>query len=90
MVVKITPMADRKYEMIPIDSIEVLNSRNRDRLQFDRNIRSIKSVGLLKPVVVNDRRFEKTGRYELICLPLRLKGLDGAPVRAVLRRPATG
>jgi arylformamidase len=24
------------------------------------------------------------GRYELICLPLRLAGLDGAPVRAVL------
>ena len=30
------------------------------------------------------------GRYELICLPLRLAGLDGALVRAVLRRPATG
>ena len=25
------------------------------------------------------------GRYELICLPLRLHGLDGAPCRAVLR-----
>lgn len=25
------------------------------------------------------------GRYELLCLPLRLKGLDGAPARAVLR-----
>jgi arylformamidase len=25
------------------------------------------------------------GKYELICLPLRLKGLDGAPARAVLR-----
>jgi arylformamidase len=25
------------------------------------------------------------GTYELICLPLRLKGLDGAPARAVLR-----
>lgn len=27
------------------------------------------------------------GSYELICLPLRLKGLDGAPARAVLREP---
>jgi arylformamidase len=27
------------------------------------------------------------GMYELICLPLRLKGLDGAPARAVLREP---
>jgi arylformamidase len=27
------------------------------------------------------------GDYELICLPLRFAGLDGSPVRAVLRRP---
>jgi arylformamidase len=27
----------------------------------------------------------RAGRYELICLPLRLTGLDGAPARAVLR-----
>jgi len=26
------------------------------------------------------------GRYDLICLPLRLEGLDGAPARVVLRR----
>jgi arylformamidase len=26
------------------------------------------------------------GDYELICLPLRLQGLDASPVRAVLRR----
>src|SRR5204863_3679193 len=25
------------------------------------------------------------GRYELICFPLKLQGLDGAPCRAVLR-----
>jgi arylformamidase len=24
------------------------------------------------------------GRYEFLCLPLRLEGLDGAPARAVL------
>lgn len=28
------------------------------------------------------------GEYELICLPLKIKGGDGAPVRAVLRRAA--
>jgi arylformamidase len=32
-----------------------------------------------------DLRDVPEGRYELICLPLRLQGLDGAPVRAVLR-----
>jgi arylformamidase len=28
----------------------------------------------------------KEGVYELICLPLKLAGVDGAPVRAILRR----
>ena len=28
----------------------------------------------------------RAGRYELICLPLRVPGADGAPARAVLRR----
>lgn len=32
-----------------------------------------------------DLREVPAGRYELICLPLRLVGLDGAPARAVLR-----
>ncbi len=32
-----------------------------------------------------DLREVPPGRYELICLPLRLAGLDGSPVRAVLR-----
>ncbi|HWV58757.1 MAG TPA: cyclase family protein [Longimicrobiales bacterium] len=32
-----------------------------------------------------DLRQVPAGEYELICLPLRLAGLDGSPVRAVLR-----
>jgi len=32
----------------------------------------------------------EAGKYELICLPLRLNGADGAPARAVLRRLPTG
>jgi arylformamidase len=32
-----------------------------------------------------DLRRVRPGRYELICLPLRLVGIDGSPVRAVLR-----
>jgi arylformamidase len=32
-----------------------------------------------------DLRQVPPGRYELICLPLRLAGADGSPVRAVLR-----
>jgi len=29
------------------------------------------------------------GEYELLCLPLRLVGADGAPARAILRRLAS-
>jgi len=32
-----------------------------------------------------DLRGVPAGRYELICLPLKVAGIDGAPVRAVLR-----
>jgi arylformamidase len=34
-----------------------------------------------------DLRAVTAGAYELICLPLRVVGSDGAPARAVLRRP---
>jgi ParB family chromosome partitioning protein len=63
----IIPMADREYRSIPVDKIIVLNSRNRDKKQFAENVRSIDSVGQLKPIVVNGRGFLKTGSYELVC-----------------------
>lgn len=64
---QIVPMSKRKYRQIPLDKIRVLNSRNRDKAQFSENIRSIDAVGLLKPIVVNERPFEKHGHYELVC-----------------------
>lgn len=64
---QITMMADREYRLIPIDSIVVLNSRNRNRQKFAENVRSIEEVGLRKPIVVNGRSFERTGKYELVC-----------------------
>lgn len=64
---QIVPMAERKYRLIPVDKIHVLNSRNREQTQFEDNVRSIESIGLLKPIVVNERTLEKEGFYELIC-----------------------
>lgn len=60
-------MRDRVYEDIPVDAVVVVNSRNRDPKQFADNVRSIASVGLYKPIIVNRRVFERTGKYELIC-----------------------
>ena len=63
----ICPMAHRRYEEVPIESVKVINSRNRDKEQFDMNVESIESVGLMKPIRVNEKYLETTGYYELIC-----------------------
>ncbi|TWU54894.1 putative chromosome-partitioning protein ParB [Rubripirellula tenax] len=63
----ICPIADRRYEDVPIDKVKVINSRNRDQEQFDMNVESIGGVGLMKPIRVNDKFLESTGKYELIC-----------------------
>jgi len=60
-------MSERQYQMIPLDKIVVLNSRNREKDQFEENIRSIEAVGLKQPIIVNCRNFPKTQQYELIC-----------------------
>ena len=63
----ICPMTERRYEEVPIDQVKVINSRNREKEQFTMNVESIESVGLMKPIRVNDRFIEATGFYELIC-----------------------
>ena len=63
----ICPMSKRRYEEVPIDQVKVINSRNREKEQFTMNVESIESVGLMKPIRVNDRFIEATGFYELIC-----------------------
>lgn len=60
-------MSERNFRMIPVDKIEVVSSRNREKKQFTENVRSIRDVGLYKPIVVNARNFKKTKKYELIC-----------------------
>jgi len=63
----ITMMKDRRREMIPIEKIKVINSRNRDEDQFSLNVQSIDAVGQLKDIRVNDKYLSKSGFYELIC-----------------------
>lgn len=63
----IVPFTNRRYDAIPIAKIKVINSRNREKEQFDMNVESIDQVGLIKPVRVNDKFLERTGFYELIC-----------------------
>lgn len=60
-------MKDRRREMIPVEKIKVINSRNRDEKQFSLNVQSIEANGQLKDIRVNDKFLAKTGFYELIC-----------------------
>lgn len=64
---RIRGMAEREYEMIPVNQINVVNSRRREKTQFKENVRSINDVGLYKPILVNRRNFKSTGLYDLIC-----------------------
>jgi ParB family chromosome partitioning protein len=60
-------MKDRRYEKVPVEQIVVLNSRDREQDKFADNVRSIQDVGLLKPVLLNERFFKSSGKYELVC-----------------------
>ncbi|NQT34550.1 ParB N-terminal domain-containing protein [bacterium] len=57
----------REIKEIPLDSIKILNSRERDPRKFEENVESIRRVGLKRPIVVNTRYLEETGMYELVC-----------------------
>jgi len=63
----VVPMSKRVYRFVRLDQIRVLNSRNRERVQFADNIRSIDAVGMLVPIVVNKQSFAEQGHYELVC-----------------------
>lgn len=78
-------MKDRRREMVAVDKIKVINSRNRDEQQFALNVQSIEAIGQLKDIRVNDRFLAKSGFYELICGEGRLiahKRLGRTHIRA--------
>jgi ParB family chromosome partitioning protein len=64
---EILAMKDRRYVMVPVEKIKVINPRIREEEQFRMNVQSIENIGMLMPIRVNDKFLEKTGFYELIC-----------------------
>jgi len=61
-------------QMIPIDQINILNSRSRNKIAFQGIVSNISSLGLKKPITVA-RRFETPdGKpYDLVCGQGRLE-----------------
>jgi ParB family chromosome partitioning protein len=59
-------MKDRRFKQIPVNLINVPNPRKRCEKQFQEITRSVKEMGLQKPIMVNERNFQSTGKYELV------------------------
>jgi len=72
-------LLDRKVELVGIDylSIERFDSRDHPvhRMLLERQVVIVEGL---------DLSAAPEGMYDLICLPLRLAGLDGSPARVVL------
>jgi ParB family chromosome partitioning protein len=63
--------ADQRVELVPVDSITVLNPRERNRKVFEGLVTSIAHLGLKKPITVS-RRPDGSG-YNLVCGQGRLE-----------------
>src|SRR6056297_2233092 len=54
--------------LVPIDRIEVLNSRDRNMKVFEEIVENIRSIGLKKPITVTEREgADRTPAYLLVC-----------------------
>lgn len=83
-----SPTPDDAVQLIPIDRINILNPRDRDKKKFRDIIDSISHVGLKKPITVS-RRANKNGDelYDLVCGQGRLeafKMLDQNTIPAIV------
>jgi len=70
----------RGIKLVGLDYLSVAHA-GEDQLPVHRAFLD-HGVALLEGIDLSE---VESGRYELICFPLRLRGLDGAPCRAVLR-----
>lgn len=60
--------------MVDVDSIRVINSRNRDAQKYNEIISSIKTLGLKTPIVVAEREIREGKQYyDLVCGEGRLE-----------------
>lgn len=67
-------MEPGEMRMIPIDLIDVLNPRERNKGVFDEIVGNIRAIGLKKPITVTPRPGpDGTERFLLICGEGRMK-----------------
>jgi ParB family transcriptional regulator, chromosome partitioning protein len=67
---------DPKVEMIPIDQVNVLNPRVRNKNQHREIIDNIAEIGLKRPITVSRRPTDGRAMYELVCGQGRLEAFQ--------------
>jgi len=82
-----------EVRMIPVDRIDVLNPRDRNKRVFDEIVGNIKAIGLKKPITVTPRAGDDgTERFLLVCGEGRLnafRSLGEAMIPARWSSPTT-
>lgn len=68
-----TEKHDQKFEMIPIDQINVLNPRTRNKSQHREITDNIAEIGLKRPITVSRRTGGGPIAYDLVCGQGRLE-----------------
>jgi len=74
-------LVERGVKLVGLDALSIKKKGVKDRVHeilIDAGIVVLEGIWLAEV---------EGGQFELMCLPLPVKNLDGAPVRAVLRRP---
>ena len=58
---------NRKVQLIPVERINILNPRSRNKRVFKEIVESVAAVGLKQPITVAPRMNEDGPRYDLVC-----------------------
>jgi ParB family transcriptional regulator, chromosome partitioning protein len=76
-------------QMIPVNQINVLNPRSRNKIVFENMISNISNIGLKKPIIVTPRTDTSDGKpYDLVCGQGRLEAfiaLGQTEIPAIVR-----
>lgn len=70
-------------EIIPINSIDVVNPRARNRRIFKEIVTSVAELGLKRPITVKKRQGEDEPRYDLVCGQGRLEAYQALGQRDI-------
>jgi ParB family chromosome partitioning protein len=73
----------QSIEMIPVNAIDVVNPRVRNRRIFKEIVTSVAELGLKRPITVKRKQVEGDQRYDLICGQGRLEAYQSLGQREI-------